>query len=495
MKQSGVITSLLALAFLAGCESTEKLEGEFHQRRQQRYEVLRGMKEEEKDVDKLETLEGELSLERSIDLALKYSKDVQEAKLELLVAKGQMTEAISTAMPKASLGGQALAVDNSYDESKESYALQVLARQPLYLGGLFEAALDAATVYAYQSQQKLRQSMQRVQMEVQRKYKDALLARELIGVSEEAKRNAEQSLRDTEKKQSYGAGTKFEVLRAQVRLRSIEADLIKLRNSFEVTVAELLRTLGVSQRSRVNLSDSLVMEPVAVDVEKCLEYAMTRRADLLIGEAQVRLLKDNVESERSEDRPKVFLQGEYTRSYPGFTSFIPGQPSTWDRTMNGGLVMEWPVFDGFRTAGRVAQAKARQQQEEVSLRRTEELVQFQVKQSLLNLIDSQEYVRSQEGNVATAEESLRLSRVNYREGSGTSLDVITAEAGLAQAKSDYISAVHAYDVSKLQLLSSIGVIGEEPIPMRTENAEPVSDGSAPGPVEAGRSDEKGKETN
>jgi len=465
------VLMVLTAAF-SGCESRVKLSNEFQANRHQRYEVLRGMTEAEKEVDKPLVIEGELSLETSINLAMKNNKDVQEAKLELLVAKGQMTEAISTALPSADFNGQALAVDNTLGDDKESYALQLLARQPLYLGGLMEAALDAATVYTYQSQQRLRQSMQVVQMEVQRKYKDALLSRELIGVSEEAKRNAEQSLRDTEKKLSYGAGTKFEVLRAQVRLRSIDADLIKLRNAYAVKVAELLRTIGVSQASDVKLSDSLQFETIAVNSERCLEFAMTKRADLLIGEAQVRLMMDNVANEQSQDRPKVYLQGEYTRSYPGFASFLTGP--TWDRTMNGGIVVAWPFFDGFKTAGRVAQAKAKQQQEEVSLRRSEELVQFQVKQSLLNLTDSAEYVRSQEGNVATAEESLRLSRVNYREGSGTSLDVITAESGLAQARSDYISAVHAYDVSKLELLSSIGVIGEEPIPILTENAEGVS---------------------
>ena len=60
-----------------------------------------------------------------------------------------------------------------------------------------------------------------------------------------------------------------------------------------------------------------------------------------------------------------------------------------------------------------------------------------------------------------AVEALRLVRVGFREGTMTSLDVISAELALAEAQSDYYQAVHNYMGAKLDLSASVGIIGEE----------------------------------
>ena len=105
--------------------------------------------------------------------------------------------------------------------------------------------------------------------------------------------------------------------------------------------------------------------------------------------------------------------------------------------MSGGIVVEWPFFDGYRTDGLVVQAKAQWHRQMIGLKQLEEQVQLEVKQSLLNLESSEKFVKSQEGSVANAEEALRLSQVNFREGVGTSLDVLSAQTALARARSNH----------------------------------------------------------
>ena len=76
--------------------------------------------------------------------------------------------------------------------------------------------------------------------------------------------------------------------------------------------------------------------------------------------------------------------------------------------MYGGILVEWPVFDGLQTAGRVTKAKAEVRRHEVALKKLEQQIQLEVTEALLNVQSSREFVESQLGNVENAEEALRL---------------------------------------------------------------------------------------
>ena len=216
------------------------------------------------------------------------------------------------------------------------------------------------------------------------------------------------------------------------------------------------------QLSKVELAGKLDYQELIVSDSSCLEQAQLRRPGLLMAEAMVRLREDNIVSEQSGNRPKVYLQGVYQRSYPGFGSFLGDKK--WERTMNGGVVVEWPFFSGFAVEGKVTQAKAQLHKEQIALHKLEEQVQFEVTEGLLTLDSSARFVRSQQGNVANAEEALRLVRVSFQEGAATALDVISAELALATARSDYATSVYEHEVARLQLHRAVGTLGEEVLP-------------------------------
>ncbi|MBN1764631.1 MAG: TolC family protein [Sedimentisphaerales bacterium] len=436
------------------------------------------------EMEELEILGGTVNLDDCIELALIHNKDVQNAKVRLLESQGQMTEAVSTAMPSVVISGSAMSNDNTgFDTRSETYMLQLLARQPLYLGGLTGAALDAAVVFGYQTRQELRQTIQAVQLQVRQNYIAALLAQELVNVSLQSRINAQKLVEESQKKLRYGSATRFEVLQAEVRLNSIEANLIRAQNEASLAKTRLLDALGVSQLSRVELSGKLEYEPVQIAEAKCFPIAMQRRPDLLIGEAMIRLALDNIKQAQATNRPKLYLQTTYARSKPSisenFASFANtgsgeedasssidlGGGDSWDRTWSTGLVLEWPIFDGFATDGMVVKAKAFLQKQKIALQKLEQQSQLEITQTLLYLENSEKFVKVQISNVQNAEEALRLAQVGYREGTVTSLDVISSDLALAQARSDYHNAVYTYQLAQLNLNAALGTIGEEPLPL------------------------------
>jgi outer membrane protein TolC len=472
-------TWFLSVLVLAGCARQEQIEREFQANRQASYEALQRAAEGESS-EEMPVVSGQLGFEECLELALVNNRDVQAAKIQLLIADGQMTEAVATALPSAVYSASALRNDNSgFANQKETYQLQLLVRQPLYLGGLTGAALDAASVFTYMTGQQLRQVVHDVQLRVRQKYLAAVLAQEMVKVAQQAKRDAQEHLADTEAKLKHGTGTRFEVLRGEVRVNAVEAELIQRENDERLALTSLLDEMGVSQFSEIELGGALDYEKIEPAGKESLYQAIKQRPELLIGEAMVRLAKNNIKAEQATNRPKVYLQGMHQLDYPGFSAnfgdFFPADNSDpggsaptvtldkeWERTMNGGIVVEWPLFDGFRTDGKVTQAKAQMHSQQISLKKGEQLVQLQVTQALLNLQSSDKFVQSQQGNVSNAQESLRLAQVKFRTGAGSSLDVISAETALSQARANYLRAVHDYQLAQVNLDWAIGIIGDIP---------------------------------
>ncbi len=490
-----VLLLLLAGLFLVGCPSQKRIERDFQVKREAAYQRL-VQSEPNNTATDMKIVTGGLTVADCIELALQNNKDVQTAKVKLLEAKGQMTDAVATALPQATFTGSALRNDNSgLFNQKETYELQVLARQPLYQGGVTGAAIDAAAVFAYMTQQELRATIHAVELNIRSLYLNALLANELVHVAEQSKRDAEKLLQDTQTLKKFGTATRFDVLRSEVRLTNVEAELIQTRNAYDLSLTKLLKEMGISQLSEVHLVDALKYEKIEKESSESLFVAMKQRPELLIGEAMIRLAKDNIKAERATNLPKVYLQGSYMRNYPGYSAnfdfFTQGSGTTddssdstdggkspfgdlggkvWERTMSGGIVVEWPFFDGFRTDGKVVQAKAQWHRQMIALKQLEEQVQLEVKQSLLNLASSEKFVLSQEGSVSNAEEALRLSQVNFREGVGTSLDVIIAQTSLAVARSNYVQAVRNYRLADLSLDYATGELGEDSFMTAKQNA-------------------------
>jgi outer membrane protein len=154
-------------------------------------------------------------------------------------------------------------------------------------------------------------------------------------------------------------------------------------------------------------------------------------------------------------QPRLDFNGAYgwsTRETPNF--FEPNY-----RKWSLAVTLKVPVFDGWRTAGKVAQARAdraRVGQDRVAL---ETLIDLEAKQAVDRLRVAASVFRAAELNVAQARRALEMTEANYRLGAATALDVLDAQAALTQAEFVRVEALHAHANARAGLRY---VMGQEP---------------------------------
>jgi len=476
------ILALLVIIAGVGCATREATYSAILESRAESYRRW----VEEKEAGATETkLEGKLSLEDALKLALLYNKQLQAMLQEKERARGRIVESYSEALPKVNASFNYTRLDRvaSFDVAGHTvslgdvhnYSVDLKVTQPVFRGGAISAAIRAARLYSYLADEMVRGTVQNVIYQVTKAYYDVLLAKELYQINLDAVKASEAHLRDVRFKREQGAASDFDVLRAEVELSNFRAEMIKQQNRIHLAKTSLLKIMGVSQQSEVELSDSLEYEPMKPVLEEAVRIAYENRPDLYQAHLNLKLQKEAVRIAKSAYFPKIdlFFTHEWSRPNPRDTTKIE-----WDKAWEAGAMINIPIFDGFRRDGRLIQEKAALRQREIDLVNTEEKTLLEIQQALLSLRDAEELVESQKMNLLRAKEGLRLAQVGYREGINTEVEVVDARAAHTRAKAYYYQAIYAHCLAKLQLQKAMGLLGPAP------GEEPVR-GSPPEPGKIG----------
>ncbi len=129
------------------------------------------------------------------------------------------------------------------------------------------------------------------------------------------------------------------------------------------------------------------------------------------------------------------------------------------RELDGWVIggqLNWNIFDGMLTRGKVIQAKAQLVHAKADLEDRSRQIELEVRTDYSGLIEAREVLDSQQKVQEEAEEALRLARARADAGTGTRLDVLNAETQLTQARTTQVQALHDYDVARSRFQRAIG---------------------------------------
>jgi outer membrane protein TolC len=79
-----------------------------------------------------------------------------------------------------------------------------------------------------------------------------------------------------------------------------------------------------------------------------------------------------------------------------------------------------------------------------------------VRTSYSDFVEADEVLKSQEKAVEEAEEALRLARARNEAGTGTQLDVLSAQNSLTDSRNTQVQALHDYATARAKLQRAVG---------------------------------------
>lgn len=452
---------VLTAIMLQGCVSDVKKDIQRH-----RASSFRSwMSEQSGGRGERQVLSGGISLKHSMASALGRSREIQLAIEEQAKAKHLTTEAWADVYPRLDLDASYTRLDRlplAGGGSKNNYDVAATITLPLFRGGGTVAGIRKATLNEWLTDEQFRGTRQQIVYAVKRAYYDAVLARELLEASKTSVTFAERLLADTQKDKAAGIASEFDVIRARVEVKNFTAQQVQAENRYRLAVATLLDVMGVSQESKITLTDPLRHDASFKPVrEDAVRTAFMRHPDLLQAELSIRMNKQLVKAKQSALWPRIdaFFSPSYARPKPD----NPARSHSWGDDWYAGFSLTYTLFEGFRTMARIAQARDDLRASEIVLKDAEERILLQIQQAILSMEDANKFVESQKENRKQAEEALRLVNLGYDQGIRKQVEVLDAQRALDEAKANYWQAVYQHEVAKLDLEKATGILDREPM--------------------------------
>ncbi len=457
------ITYCVVISFiLCGCATRQNVSQNLTEKRERAFKTWQQQKRT--SGDQATIIEGTLSLEKAIKLSLSYNRDLQAIVEEKNVAKGRILEAYGGVLPNVTLNGNYTRQDRDSKKvegttyplgQKNNYEGTLSVTQPLYRGGAATAALRASRFYDALTDENVRGAVQKTIYETIRAYRQTQLVREQLKVTTADVALAEAHLKDVMVKRKFGTASDFNVLRSQVDLSNAQAEMISFQNKYNTAVVNLLQTIGMSQESSIELTESLVYEPLTVEEETAIHEAFRNRPDLAAADLSLQLQNESLNVAKSGYLPQI----------NAFYNYIMGKPDPyiatnddWENAWFAGINVTLPIFDGLVREGRVTQEKALVRKREIGLADTRERALFEVRTAILNLRDADESVNVQKLTVEQAQEGLRLAEVGYREGILDQVSVLDARSALTKAQLLYYKSLFDHALARLDLHMAMGIL-------------------------------------
>jgi outer membrane protein len=410
-----------------------------------------------------------LSLVNALNLALQQNPSILEARNDLEASQGIVIQTRAVAMPQLTAGGDYKDTDPSaienipvpgFSEPHQNWNADVQIVQSIYEGGKMVAAFRAAGATKRQAVAQFQTVVADALLDTRVAYYDVLLAVQQVTVHEASVNLLQKELADQQSRYKAGTVPKFNVLQADVALANERPNLIQARNDYRIAKNNLSNLLGYNlprdiwEDIPLHLTDTLDARPFDVNLPDAIQQAMSQRTELAALRETEELDSLNIVNAKSGYKPTLQLFAGYTWFNAQFTP-----PVTLDHDINGwnaGAQMQWDIFDGMLTRGKVIQANALYEKSQTTLADQSREIELEVRTDYSDFIDAKEILDSQQQVQAEAEEALREARARSEAGTGTQLDVLNAETALTQARTTQVQALHDYDVARARLQRAMG---------------------------------------
>ena len=411
-----------------------------------------------------------LTLEQALSLAMEKNRDIEKAREYAKYVQGKYVEERSAALPQLSLNGSA---GISRDQSQQALMgiaprqynglIDLTLSQPLYTWGKINAAIRAAEYGLKTADQQLRLYRQAAYRDVSAGYYDILLARELHNLALENQSQKVRHLDEARRKYAAGVATDYDVLAAEVATENARPEVIRSDNAIRIA-RERLRFLLALGPEEVDVVGSLEMpsadRPTPETYEQALLSAGKQRPELADLRLRIGVYEELVTIANAENKPRLDLKGGGGWHWTSLDE--PGPNRTADgAAWSVGVYLSFPFFDGFRSSGKVAQARSDLRTRQIEETRLLDSIALEVREAAYALREAAEVYEAVSGTVRQAERLVQMAEKGYEYGVKIRLEVEDAQLNLLQARSNLARAQRDYRVARVNYEWASGVAGEQ----------------------------------
>lgn len=252
---------------------------------------------------------------------------------------------------------------------------------------------------------------------------------------------------------------KLDVDKLTVTINNTNTAYNQLNNSIHISESLLKNALVLSQADSLVLTEPLDIKNINTEVfTNDLQFKYEDRKEIDLLKTAKELQELDLKRQKLSYAPTLAafyqfqLNGQRNNSYD-----IDGS-GPWFSYNSGllGLSLKQPIFDGLQRRHKVQQAKLSVQKVENTINQLKQGIDLErnISKNILN--NALLNLEIQERNVELANDVYDRSKKKYKEGVGTSIELLQADTEYQRANSGYFQSLYDAAIAKTSYLKSIG---------------------------------------
>jgi outer membrane protein len=325
-----------------------------------------------------------------------------------------------------------------------------LSASQLLFSGTFIVGLQAVKTFRDLSQRSLVRSKIETNVSVTKAYYQVLVGNEQIKLLDANIDQLKQTLDQTTAQNKQGFVEKIDVDRLSVQYNNLVTNRDNVQRSLVLNYQMLKFQIGMPIEQDLTLTDKLSDVNIDQTTQTLADTAFYHnRIEYKLLETNIVLNQLDVKSKKAAYLPTVSLNGGfaevfqenhsrylYNNAYPN--SFI-------------GLNINVPIFSGGQRLNQLRQSQISVMKAQNDLHNASNGFKLQANAAQITFINSIQSLNNQKRSRELAQEVLRVSKIKYQQGVGSSIEVTQAQTELESSDNQYIQALYNALISKVDL--------------------------------------------
>lgn len=287
-------------------------------------------------------------------------------------------------------------------------------------------------------------------------YSGAVTAKAVADDKAQSEVVSRETLASAQRRQAQGDAAQNDVLQATAAWARASLDRNRSAAAYQRAIAELVYTLGIPAGSQVELATDVdsVAGTEQQELAAWLDEAKKRHPAIIAARAAVEAAREQVSAAQATSSPTIDLTANYYQN--GFPN--EGLTNTNLRAATVGLGVTVPLFDGFAAHYSVEQARAAVRERESQLQDTEQATLLTVVQAYADAHSALLNLNASEDLLKAAEAAFASSQRRYAQGAADMVEVLSAQATFADARSERIRSISDWRSTRLALFAAAGLL-------------------------------------
>lgn len=291
--------------------------------------------------------------------------------------------------------------------------------------------------------------------QVKKAFYSILLARDSYDLFRETYTTDSLNLVNIKNKFEQGIVAEYDVITADVRLKSIIPNILQSESMLKIAELQLKMLMGIDSELPVEIVGSLsdyekwMFEAIVPSDNNLSENSDLRQFDLQADQANIAL-----ELQKIQRLPT--LTSSFNYSYISQNNDFKFNTYRWDPYSVVGVTLSIPIFSGGQRHHNIKQSEIQLLQLQEQRHNLKRSLQLSVRNNVELINKSIEQVVAAESSVQQAKKGYEITQKRYETGAGTIVDLNAAALAVTNAELQYRNAIYDYLASKADLEKTLG---------------------------------------